>query len=125
MRSVLLMVFISLSLIGCKIKDNAYYEKHPVELEAFLKECVLSPSDDCERLKMLAIKMNELAFELQRDPQSVGRKILLLQDQLNQSNGGIEGTAYGRAASTEDYNEKKHELNQYLAVVQWLESPES
>jgi hypothetical protein len=67
--------------------------------------------------------MNNLAYQLQSSPQGFGAKILALQESIAQEELGL------REKDTPELKtsiaQKKHTLAEYLAVVKWLESPES
>jgi hypothetical protein len=90
----------------CDAHDVNYYRLHPDLVQKAMEGCpAKNPSDiTCDEFKAAAIRINELSYQLRSDPQGYGKKILSLQEQLTLDN--------------------KQELQEYLAIVKWLESPE-
>ena len=88
--------------------DLNFYKVHPKLLQEVIKACPAKnpPDVSCEQLKNAALRINELSYQLRSDPQGYGKKILSLQEHVN------------------DLNDNKQELQEYLAIVKWLESPE-
>ena len=121
--AVLLMVS---GLTSCTVKNDNYYKLHPEKLRQVVKSCPeRQPTGlTCEQLEGLAKRMNELAYQLQSSPQGFGAKILSLQETLaaQQKQLKNEGANPQLQASID---QNKHDLSDYMAVVQWLESPAS
>ncbi len=121
-----MVILVALGLTSCTVKDKHYYQSNPKELQKALKACPDTKPEGltCEELGDIGRQMNTLAYELQSSPQNFGSKILALQQTIssqkielkkNQSNAELKTTI--------EKNEK--ELADLLAVVKWLESPES
>jgi len=111
-------------LTACQAKDDQYYRLHPQKLQAALNNCsAANASEQCERLRRIGFEVNQLAYKLQSQPQAFGQKIIALQ---------VESVKLHEQYSENKNDEKKREidhnqaqLEQYLAIVKWLESPES
>ena len=114
-----------LLLLGCVAQDASYYQKHPQQLEAALKNCPNQPPKDmsCEQLAHLAVEMNQLAYQLQLNPQGFGQKILALQALLAEQKKNMAENP-NQVELKNKFEQNKRQLEQYLAVVKWLESPE-
>ncbi|WP_419418630.1 hypothetical protein ACNVED_08680 [Legionella sp. D16C41] len=119
----LLMVF----LTSCMAHNKEYYRNNPQALQAALKQCPKKQpaTVSCEELSDIAQDLNRYAYELQLNPQQFGLKILNLQIQLATVNNEL------RKGNSEPTNLKdkiatsEQELKTRLAVVKWLESPET
>jgi len=126
MNKYLVVILLTLGLTACQTKNEQYYLTHLQELQKAVKSC---PSQQpqgmtCEQLQQIAKRMNELAFQLQLGPQGFGTNILNLQRtivkqqlELKQNNNNTE--------LKDSIAKNQHELAFLLAVVKWLESPES
>jgi hypothetical protein len=120
---VILMVF---GLSSCNDKNEHYYMSNPKELEKAIKACPNQkpPGLNCDQVEQIGKRMNSLAYQLQSNPPGFGNKILALQQTIAQQK--IELKANGsneELKSSLQQNQK--DLNEFLAVVKWLESPES
>lgn len=120
------MVLISLGLVSCVSYDEQYYRVHPKKLQQALKNC---PSEQpqgltCDQVKQLSTRMNNLAYQLQSNPQGFGNKILSLQETIakQEIQASTKDASYDVNTSL---TQNKQDLADYLAVVKWLESPES
>lgn len=119
-------MLMALGLASCTAKNEQYYRSHPKELQQALKACPNQQPEglSCDGIKKLAGRMNELAYQLQYSPQGFGHKILALQETIAQQE--IEYKKTPDAANLKaSLDQNKHDLVEYLAVVKWLESPES
>lgn len=108
---------LSALLISCSQQHKeGYYYTHPTALIDVLKHCPQrSPSGlSCEQAQTLAQTFRSMAYELQQDPQVFGQKIIDLQ---------IAYTKPDLTSADKDVYTK--ELAMRLAVVRWLESPET
>lgn len=116
----------ALLLVACSPRNEHYYQMHPQALQAAIKDCgAKQPSRlSCSQLENIAIKTNELAYQLQANPQAFGRKILALQERIAAEEAAL-GARVDQAELRVTLKENKQLLAQCLAVVQWLESPES
>lgn len=121
-----LLSLMVMTTAACSAHDEDYYRTHPHELEKALKNCSLQPSEtmSCGQLKLIANDVNELAYSLQVNPQGFGSKIISLQNQL-----AVKQAELARNPKQTELNESilslQKELNNRLAIVKWLESPES
>lgn len=85
MIKYLLMACMPLILAACSTQSNEqYYRTHPQVLQDAIKNCSTGQSSrlSCEQLANIATSVNELAFQLQINPQAFGKKILSLQETL-------------------------------------------
>jgi hypothetical protein len=105
--------------------DNDYYRLHPKKLQNVLQTCAEKQSSaiNCEQLKTIALSINESAYQLRLDPQGYGKKILLLQQTIAQQESLLNEQS-NQSGLQSTLNENKRQLQQHLAIVKWLESPE-
>lgn len=120
------LLFFSISLAACKTQDEAYYRRNPQALERALQNCPRNhpPNVNCEQLVAIAIEVNELVYQLQANPQIFGKKILALQEQLAKQQANLQLNP-NQPALEQEIGQIKQQLGQRLAIVKWLESPES
>ncbi|MBA2653262.1 MAG: hypothetical protein H0U73_13510 [Tatlockia sp.] len=116
----------ALLLVACSPPNEAYYQRNPQALQEAIKNCpAKNPSNlSCEQLKAIALKINELAYQLQVNPQAFGKKILALQETIAVQKTELAGKA-NQSVLKETLEKNKQLLDQCMAIVQWLESPES
>jgi hypothetical protein len=126
MNKYLVMIFIIMGLTACSERGEHYYRSNPKELQMAIKSCPeKQPAGlTCEQIEQLGSRMNSLAYQLQLNPQAFGNKILAIQQtiakqKLELKAGGVNTELKASIAQNE------HDLADYLAVVKWLESPES
>lgn len=121
-----MLVLVSLGLVSCTAKDEQYYRSHPKELQQALKSCPAEkpPLMTCDALHKLGERLNALAYQLQSSPQGFGAKILSLQQTIAQQEIELKENKRAPDSNTSLIN-NKNQLADYLAVVKWLESPES
>lgn len=122
-----LVVLIVLGLASCTAaKDEQYYRSHPKQLQEALKACPNQQPQGltCPQIEELGGRLNNLAYQLQSNPQGFGHKILSLQETLAKQKSELKKnkTNTELKASVE---QNKNKLADYLAIVKWLESPES
>lgn len=113
-----LIILISCIFSACTKEDSNYYRFNPERLNTALQKCPeKSPKQvSCPELKSIALELNQLAWELQQNPQAFGQKMMALQTEqmrLNESN-----------ASSHERDVLQREIAIRLAVIRWLESPE-
>lgn len=115
-----------ISLTACVSKDATYYRSNPQELQKALKLCPAQPSPliTCDQLKNIAVDVNELAYSLQMNPQEFGNKIINLQNQLALLQAEFKKNP-NQLSLNQQIQAVKGELSNRLAIVKWLESPES
>ena len=125
MNKYIALSLVTLGLVACGPKDEQFYRSNPKEIQKGLENCPTQqpPGMSCEQLQKLGQHMNNLAYQLQSNPQGFGAKILALQESIATEEQQL------KEKESPDLNnslaEKKHTLAEYLAVVKWLESPES
>lgn len=108
-----------LLLAACTPHDEQYYREHPQMLQEALKKC---PSEQqqvsCQELNRIAREVNQLAYELQANPQGFGRSILALQMDIFKPQ-----TSVVSSDDVKKLNAMQQELAMRLAMVKWLEAP--
>lgn len=126
MKKNLLLACMTLLLVACSAKDEHYYRTNPQALQDALSACPnKQPSGvSCEKLSSIALTVNDLAYQLQTNPQAFGRKILSLQEKLATAQENLKSHPEQTELKTL-IKENKQQLAECLAVVRWLESPES
>ncbi len=104
--------------------DASYYSLHPVELQKLLEHCPNKQPNDvsCEALNDVALRANQLVFELQKSPQLFGQKILSLQEAKSMLEADLNRYPQKTELLT-SIADHKQELGERLAIVKWLESP--
>lgn len=116
-----LLLSVSLNVMACTPHDEQYYRIHPKALQEAVAECPGKAPKllNCDELHNIAIKVNELVYELRMSPQGYGKSILALQETI----------ASQELAHQPDIkpmlDKNKLELRERLAIVNWLESPVS
>ncbi|OCH98792.1 hypothetical protein A8135_10850 [Legionella jamestowniensis] len=125
-KAFLLLIGASLFLTACTVQDESYYRRNPQMLQQAIKDCPNKKPQQmtCEQLTVLAKSINQLAYQLQMNPQGFGKIILALQETLAKQQAELKNNPNqpGLRASIE---KTKRELEERLAIVRWLESPES
>ncbi|MFI4963564.1 MAG: hypothetical protein ACHP6H_06895 [Legionellales bacterium] len=126
MKMYLVVLSMLMGLSFYAFADEQYYLSNPKELQQAVKACpAQTPKDlSCQQAEELAVHMNKLAYQLQGDPQGFGGIILKLQETL--ANQQVElKTAGSNDALKATIEKNKQVLAEHLAIVKWLESPES
>ena len=126
MIKYLVLIITSLWLAACAAHDERYYSLHPNALQKAISQCSKNQPTDisCDQLKTVAARVNELAYELRSSPQGYGKKILSLQEDISKQESSLKGAPNAsELQSSIDENQKN--LAERLAIVKWLESPES
>ncbi len=116
----LFMAF-TLLLFSCSTENELYYQTHPQELQTALKGCAQSSHLNCQQLRTIAITTNQMAMQLQSNPQAFGKKILALQESIAKQALQVKTNPELKTS----LEKNRLLLAQYLAIVKWLESPES
>lgn len=126
MNKYLVMGLIILGLTACSKKDEQYYQTNPKELQKAMKACPNQQPQGltCNQLEQLGARMNSLAYQLQYSPQGFGNKILAIQQSIAEQRLKLKTDSSNEALKA-SLKQNEHELADYLAVVKWLESPES
>ncbi len=125
MIKTIMVATVSLWMTTCVAADEQYYRVHPHALEQALQACPKPPSASmsCEQLATIASEVNASAEQLRMDPQGYGKKILSLQEDIAAHEVMLQ-TSPQKTALQSSLNEKKQMLEERLAIVKWLESPE-
>lgn len=120
------IIVLSFWVVGCTAQDANYYRLHPRALQDAIQTCPSSaPSGiSCDALHHIAMELNAMASTLRRDPQAYGQAILSRQEAIAKQMTELEKNPQQLDIKTAlDANKKA--LEQQLAIVKWLESPES
>lgn len=106
-----------IGLVSChNEKDMAYYKTHPKVLRDEVRMCAGNITEHCRNLYAIAEKLDMLMIELQRSPEAFGQRIMSIQMDLTHAK---------EMRANALINQYKEHLAMRLAVVRWLESPES
>lgn len=126
MNKYLVVTLIVLGLTSCSAKDEQYYRTHPKVLQQAMKDCPKKqPAGlSCQQIEKIAVQMNTLAYQLQYNPQGFGATILKLQETIASQQTQLTKNKANSEMHV-DLEKNKKELAERLAVVKWLESPES
>ena len=118
------LLFLSLWSVHAVAQDASYYRVHPIELQSVIKQCPDHPPVNitCSELQMIAQQLNTLAYELQTVPQQFGQKILALQESIEKEKIQLQEKP-SQSELIAFLEQEKAQLNERLAVVKWLESP--
>lgn len=121
-----MIILIALGLTSCNTKNEHYYQSHPKELQKALKECPdqVPQGLTCQQIEQVGKRMNSLAYELQASPQAFGNKILNLQQTIANQHTELKKNSNNQELKI-SLAQNQRDLADYLAVVKWLESPES
>lgn len=121
-----IFLLMSLSASVCMAYDEDYYRLNPNVLQKVVMACpAVKPKDmTCSEVNGIAQQMNALANELRRDPQVFGQQVLQLQETIAKDTLKLKEVPKS-AALYLALEENKHLLKGRLAVIKWLESPES
>lgn len=121
---VFLLTLLSISV--CMADVNHYYKQNPLALQKAMRACpdTQPRGVSCDQLKIIAEQINQSAQELRMDPQGYGQRILALQALVvKQSSEVKKGEAHSELQTSLKKNTQQ--LQERLAIVKWLESPES
>lgn len=125
MRYVLLLgLCLFASLSNAQGQDD--FRLNPVALQKALDNCPkVSPQGmTCEQLSVIASNVNRLVSELRMDPQAFGHTILVLQQKIAALDILLKNDP-SKPELIEALKADKSQLASRMAVVKWLESPES
>lgn len=126
MKRFLILGLATTLLLACQGRDENYYRVHPQELNEAIEKCPQKhPAGlTCEQMNGIVAEVNELATEVHRDAQGFGKKIIALQTELANLQLQLRKTP-GKTDTVNAIDSIKLELAMRLAIVKWLESPES
>ncbi len=78
----------------------------------------------CDQLTKMMSTLGSLAYQLQASPQGFGQKIIAFQQTIAQQEQELKkGNHSAEIIASLKHN--REELDNYMTVVRWLESPES
>ncbi len=122
----IVLVIMSSWVVACSAHDEHYYSLHPDTLQQALKNCPdqQPKGASCEQLKVVAVRVNELVYQLRENPQDYGKQILALQETVAKQEHALKQNAK-QPELDETLSKNKQQLKERLAIVKWLESPES
>lgn len=126
MIKYIILIMASFWVTACAAHDEHYYSSHPQLLQKAIENCPeKSPANiSCEQLKTVAMRVNDLAYELRSNPQGYGQKILALQTEVAKQESSLRENP-DRPELRSSLAQNKQQLQECLSVVKWLESPES
>ena len=126
MSKYVILVIASLWMAAVAAHNERYYSLHPIALQKAIKQCPEKhpATVSCEELNTVALRVNQLAYQLRSDPQGYGKKILALQETIAKQEAMLKNDP-NRPELRASLDEHKRDLRESLAVVKWLESPES
>lgn len=107
--------------------DVDYSKLNPVKIEQDLASCpdkIPQTKLSCAELKKLAVRINDLAIQLQIDRQGYGKAILASQEKLAKQQELFEKKQNDKKLSQE-IAANKQEITERLLLIKWLESPRS
>lgn len=118
-----MIIIMSLGLSSCGSKGESYYRSNPQAMQQAIKDCPGKQPEgiSCAQLKVLARRLDSLAYQLQLSPQGFGNKILAIQETIAKQKLEVS-TKPDLKSSIE---EKEKELADHMTIVTWFESPES
>ncbi|KTD23399.1 secreted endonuclease [Legionella lansingensis] len=126
MGKYVFLIFASIALVACGRQDETYYRQNPQALQQAVQNCPnKKPADiSCAQLVNIAREVNELAYQLQTSPQGFGKSILELQENIAQQQAALQSNP-NQPELKSSIEKNKQNLALRLAIVKWLESPES
>jgi len=116
-----LLCGVTLMMTACAAQNEQYFRVHPKALQEAIAACPAKAPKfvSCDTLREIAIKVNELVYELRMNPQGFGKAILALQEKV--ATEALDNQPTAKLLLLKDQTE----LSERLAVVGWLESPVS
>jgi hypothetical protein len=119
-----------LFLTACQKHDLQFYRTHPRALQTAMDQCPSQNASNpsCEELSRVALDINKLVFELQQNAQLFGVHLMGLQAELATLQAEAKSNSLSlekRKDLTKKIKAMQEDLSMRLAVVEWLESPES
>lgn len=126
MGKYFLVAAISLMTTACAAQNEQYYKLHPEQLRQAIAHCPDKhpPEVSCEQLADVAKMVNTLAYQLQISPQGFGKDILALQEKIAKQRSTLKKEP-NQSGLKSDLDKNEQNLKERLAIVKWLESPES
>ncbi|MFW2570588.1 hypothetical protein [Legionella sp. 29fVS95] len=116
----------SIALAACSTRDEQYYRLNPQALQQAIKDCPnKQPAQiSCEQLAAINSSVYELVYQIQINPQEFGKQILSIQQELAKQRIVLKKNPK-QPELRKMIEENEQCLAERLAIVRWLESPES
>ncbi|MDF1683213.1 MAG: hypothetical protein P1U36_01005 [Legionellaceae bacterium] len=116
---------ILLGLTACSSENEQKYSTNPKALQQAMKQCPDHPPKNisCEQLSNISMRVNQLAYKLRLDQQAYGKDILALQSMITEQRSALEKNP-NKAELNKSLKNNQKILQEHLAVVRWLASPE-
>ncbi|MCC5014906.1 MULTISPECIES: hypothetical protein [unclassified Legionella] len=116
----------SIGLAACSTRDEQYYRLNPQALQQAIKDCPnKQPAQiSCEQLAAINSSVYELVYQIQINPQEFGKQILSIQQELAKQRIVLKKNPK-QPELRKMIEENEQRLAERLAIVRWLESPES
>jgi len=109
MRYISFLVY--LLLLSCSNTSSYdYFIMHPNELQKAYSACQINETSRCVVVKQAAHDVSEVIYEQTRDPEQFGKKIMILQAEL-------EMMKKNNAADRKTYEEQLKKLQLMYAVL--------
>lgn len=123
---LLMVLCVSVDANACFSRDQGYFKTHPKALQEALTQCPDKAPKlvECDELQKIAVNINDFVNELRMSPQGYGQTILHLQEKIATQMASLS-EASDPSELTASLDKDKQELQERMAVVNWLESPES
>jgi len=104
---------------------DRYYLLHPKVVQNAMASCDSNQTTalNCKQIEAIASRLNEAAYQLQSNPQGYGQIILKLQQDIAQKESQLQKKPHEPALLL-SLKASQQELQERLAIVKWLESPE-
>ncbi|MDF1646879.1 MAG: hypothetical protein P1U61_07890 [Legionellaceae bacterium] len=114
-----------LVLTACSPQNEKSYSGNPKALQEAMKQCPEHAPKHvtCEQLSEIATRFNLLAYKLHVDQQAYGKDILALQEAITTQRSTLEKHP-NEVALQQSLKQNERHLQEHLAVVRWLASPE-
>tara|TARA_R110002095_G_scaffold94113_1_gene81941 strand:- start:112 stop:510 length:399 start_codon:yes stop_codon:yes gene_type:complete len=114
-----------LGLTACSSENEQKYSTNPKALQQAMKQCPDHPPKkiSCEQLSNISMRVNQLAYKLRLDQQAYGKDILALQSMITEQRSALEKNP-NKAELNKSLKNNQKLLQEHLAVVRWLASPE-
>jgi hypothetical protein len=127
-KNILKLAGLSLALVtlsSCSPQNEKSYSGNPKALQEAMKQCPehAPKHASCEQLSEIAVRINQLAYKLRVDQQAYGKDILALQEAITAQRSTLEKDPK-QADLQKNLKQNERHLQEHLAVVRWLASPE-
>ena len=112
-------------LTSCASETEKQYATHPKALQQAMQECPQKAPKhvSCAVLGEIATRINQLAYQLQSNQQGYGKNILALQEAITTQRSTLEKHPE-QGDLQHQLKQNERQLQERLAVVRWLASPE-